>query len=190
MTNQHKYFTYSWRYKKEDLKFCPKCAYPFSLEDIHIANQPQLVCDRCKFIFYLDPKLVVTALVTFGDKVLLLKRNEEPGLGKWAFPGGYVERGDNIFEAAQREVLEEAGIEAEIKEIIATHCFEDAGVVQLIFKGLARTDQVCVNIESMEGAFFSYEQIPWSHLAFETTRDTLATYFDLEPYEMALKTAP
>ena len=99
MSNESIYFEYEWKFKKEDFKFCPRCGHGFVLQDIHIENQPQLVCHSCKFIFYLDPKLVVAALVTYHGKILLLERAEAPGVGLWAFPGGHVERGVNLFES-------------------------------------------------------------------------------------------
>lgn len=103
--NKELYFTYHWRYRKEDLRFCPRCGQNFSLEDLHIPNQPQLICHDCQFIFYLDPKLVVAAVVLNKekDKVLLLQRGESPGKGLWAFPGGHVERGYDLFETIKNE---------------------------------------------------------------------------------------
>ena len=43
-----------------------------------------------------------------------MKRNIEPGKGKWSYPGGFVELGESIREAAARETLEEIG--AQVRE--------------------------------------------------------------------------
>ncbi|WP_052807442.1 NUDIX hydrolase [Risungbinella massiliensis] len=118
--NKELYFQYQWRYTKEDLKFCPRCGHRFSLENLHIPNQPQLLCHYCQFVFYLDPKLVVVAVVLNREKnkVLLLQRNEEPRKDLWAFPGGHVERGHDLFEVIKNEVKEETGLSVEVNEII------------------------------------------------------------------------
>lgn len=175
--NENIYFSYDWKFKKEDFKFCPRCGNKFILEDIHIKNQPQLICHGCKFIFYLDPKLVVVSLVTYKDKVLLLKRAEEPGVGLWAFPGGHVERGKNLFDSIKNEVKEETNLDVNVKSIIETFSFGDT--IQLVYKSDSVDDNIKVNIESSEGRFFSYEDIPWEELAFDSTRNVLKKYFEI-----------
>lgn len=176
MENEYKYLKYDWKYSKEDLRFCPRCASPFILQDLHIADQPQLVCDNCQFIFYLDPKLVVVALVLFENKVLLLKRAENPSKGLWGLPGGHVERGDDVFETIEREVREEAGVQVKVKNIIKTHSMSKYGTVQLAFEATAENQSLKTNIESIEAKYFNWGEIPWSELAFETTRDILSEF--------------
>ena len=164
---------YQWQYDKADLKYCPRCGALFTLEDIDIPGQPQLVCHACKFVFYLDPKLVVLAIVTFGSRILLLKRAKEPGKGKWALLGGFVERGEDPFAALKREAQEETGIEITIEKIFKVNAFPDAGMVQLIFEATALNGKITTNAESFEGRFFSWEEMPWAEMAFESTRETL-----------------
>ena len=71
----------------------------------------RLVCRNCGFVFYLGPKLVAGALFEADGGMLLVQRDIEPGYGKWTFPGGFVERGEKAETAAEREVLEETGLE-------------------------------------------------------------------------------
>lgn len=174
--NEKMYFEYAWQYKKEDLKFCPRCGNSFKLQDIHIPNQPQLVCHSCKFIFYLDPKLIVVAYVLCRNKVLLLKRNEEPSKGKWGFPGGHVERGVCLYDAIQNEVLEEAGLKIKVGDILETFSWGES--IQLVFKAVTNSDKIKVNIESQEGKFFAPDEIPWDDLAFASTKTILEKYFN------------
>jgi ADP-ribose pyrophosphatase YjhB (NUDIX family) len=61
----------------------------------------------------------VGALVVKDDKVLLVRRAQEPGKGYWTNPGGYIEQLEPIAETIEREVLEESGIQAVVKNIVA-----------------------------------------------------------------------
>lgn len=56
------------------------------------------------------PELGVSVLVRHEGKVLLIKRGRPPFEGLWALPGGHVEAGETLREAAIREVFEETGI--------------------------------------------------------------------------------
>ena len=55
------------------------------------------------------PNAASVALIN-KDKVLLIQRNRKPYFGMWSLPGGRLEPGETPEEAAQREVLEETGL--------------------------------------------------------------------------------
>lgn len=57
-----------------------------------------------------SPRSAVGAIVIRGDKVLLVKRGNPPAKGLWAIPGGCVELGETLQEAAEREIKEETGV--------------------------------------------------------------------------------
>jgi ADP-ribose pyrophosphatase len=57
------------------------------------------------------PRLAVGAVVFNSAKILLVKRGHSPAKGQWAIPGGNVKLGESLQTAAQREILEETGIE-------------------------------------------------------------------------------
>lgn len=55
----------------------------------------------------------VSAVLIRDNEILLVRRSYPPGKGKWSLPGGVVEAGESIIEAARRELYEETGIVAE-----------------------------------------------------------------------------
>jgi mutator protein MutT len=63
------------------------------------------------------PLTVVLGIIKNKGNILLLKRARKPELGKWCFPGGKLRAGETIFEAAEREVLEETGIKAKAEKV-------------------------------------------------------------------------
>ena len=64
------------------------------------------------------PMVGVHALVFKEGRILLAKRSKEPSKGKWSIPGGRLELGETIFEAAKREVREECSVEIEIDKLL------------------------------------------------------------------------
>lgn len=56
------------------------------------------------------PRVAVGAIVIKDGRVLLVKRSKPPGEGLWAIPGGRVELGETLQQAAEREIMEETGL--------------------------------------------------------------------------------
>jgi 8-oxo-dGTP pyrophosphatase MutT (NUDIX family) len=100
-------------------RYCPTCATPLVERVIDMA--PRQVCPQCQFVHYLDPKVVVIVVIHHEGKLLLGKRNHDPGKGLWSFFGGYVDRGEPVEEAAAREVREETGLTVQIGSLIGIY---------------------------------------------------------------------
>ncbi len=60
-----------------------------------------------------SPKIGALAVVLHQEHVLLVQRSKEPDRGLWGFPGGHVEWGETVLQAAERELLEETSVAAE-----------------------------------------------------------------------------
>lgn len=60
-----------------------------------------------------NPVIGVGSLVIDNDRVLLVKRSNEPGKGLWSVPGGHLELGEDVMEASVRELEEETGVRAD-----------------------------------------------------------------------------
>lgn len=69
---------------------------------------------------------VVAALIEKDNKVLIAKRlTGDPNVfGKWEFPGGKVEQGENEFKAIEREIKEEFELEIRAKEFLVNNICE------------------------------------------------------------------
>src|SRR5580704_1008497 len=71
---------------------------------------------------YPDVPLVgVGAIIIEHDRVVLVKRAHPPLLGKWSIPGGVLEVGETLRQAAMREALEETGLRVEAGELLGVY---------------------------------------------------------------------
>lgn len=61
-----------------------------------------------------DPILGASVVIVADGAILLVQRGHEPQLGRWSVPGGRVEPGETLAEAAAREAYEETGLEVRI----------------------------------------------------------------------------
>ena len=114
-----------------DINFCQRCGEPLSKKRIDGRMRP--VCPACGFIVFLDPKVAVVILNADADGLLMVKRGVEPHLGKWAFPSGYVDRGEVVEHAAIREMKEETGLDVALDALIGVYSLQDSPVILIVY---------------------------------------------------------
>ena len=173
-------------------KFCPHCSGALEQRLIKQTEPMRLVCIKCDFIFYLDPKLAVGTIIVNKEKhILLIRRAIEPGYGKWVFPGGYVDRGEEVIAAAIREAREECGLKVQIERLVNIYSYAGRTPVIIVYAATMVSGEVSIDEESSEAALFNVSDIPWNSLAFSSTRDALRDYFSgvLHPLPSA-RTSP
>lgn len=126
------------------------------------------------------PQVAVGAIVVKDEKILLVKRNKAPHKDLWAIPGGSVELGETLQEAAEREVLEEIGLNIKAKEPV--HTFD---LIERDDRGAVRFHYVIVDLsaeyikgeirpadDALDARWFAPEDL--THIAIsESTRKLL-----------------
>lgn len=65
-----------------------------------------------------QPRMAVGAVIVEDDALLMIRRANDPGAGRWSLPGGRVDWGETLAHAVVREVLEETGVECVIGELL------------------------------------------------------------------------
>src|SRR5215204_7410447 len=67
------------------------------------------------------PKLMVDVVIPSEKGVVLIRRANEPFKSQWALPGGFVEVGETVEEAADREATEETGLAVEVARLVGVY---------------------------------------------------------------------
>ena len=167
-------------HEQPEFKFCPVCGAV--LEKLKPKeNEPdRLVCSECEFILYLDPKLVATSIVELDEKIVLLKRGIDPQKGKWVLPGGYVDQGEQVEEAALRETEEECGIKIRINDLLGVYSYTGRIGVVIVYLTEYISGDLIVGDETQDVKLFNLEEIPWDDLAFPSTKNALNDYCKLK----------
>lgn len=123
------------------------------------------VCERCGFVVYDNPRVVVGAVVRREGRVLLCRRAIEPRKGFWTLPAGFLELKETPEAGARREAREEACADIEIDTLLAVYTIPRLSQVQLIYRArLAGPYAPGPESEAVE--LFERERIPWDDIAF------------------------
>ena len=102
---------------KQDRKYCCYCGAGIARSEIEGKERDR--CTGCAAVFYENPLPVVSCIVVNEDRsVLLIRRKKEPYRGMWCLPIGFAESGEDMRDAALRELEEEAGVRGSIVRLI------------------------------------------------------------------------
>jgi ADP-ribose pyrophosphatase YjhB (NUDIX family) len=152
-------------------RYCPRCAQP-----AEIAYPRSLSCPHCGYGAYYNPKPVAAAIpVTPQGEIILLKRAFDPGKDLWTFPGGFVDLGESVEEAAKREVQEELEIDVELGGVLNVYSRPQDRVVLIVFTATT-TGQPRPTEEATEVRAYPPEALPWDELAFWSTQQALQEF--------------
>ena len=152
------------------VRFCSRCGGELRFGAIPGEERDRLACPSCGFVFYVNPRLVVTTLpITDRGEVMLIRRGIAPGYDRWAQPGGFLEIDETVRDAAIRETLEETSLVVEPGAIVGLYSRVQAAVVVVAFEARIVGGRPSVTRESLETRPFAPDEIPWTEIAFETS---------------------
>lgn len=139
-------------------KYCSACGALLGFKKV--ADQQRPVCRGCGHVVYHDPKVAATCVVVRDNTVLMVKRGIQPGIGLWSMPGGYVDRGEVMEEAAAREVLEETCLIVEVDHLMGLFSERDHPVIVAAFAALEVGGTLKAGSEVLDVGFFTLDDLP------------------------------
>ncbi len=159
---------------------CPRCGSG------GLKPQPpnSYTCERCHLHFYINPAIAVSViLLNPADEVLLIRRARDPGKGKLAFPGGFVDAGETAETALTREVREEVGLELLEIEYL-TSCpniypYKGINYPVLDFSFVGRVDSfdAARALDDVAGLVITpVKEVPADELAFPSLQEAMRVF--------------
>lgn len=167
--------------------FCPKCGGTLESRILKASEPARLVCKQCDFVFFLDPKVAACAIIHEPGGIVLLQRAIEPGYGKWVFPGGYVDRGETVADAAIREAKEEVNLEVRLDSLLGIYSYRHSPVIIVVYLATVIGGLLAAADEALDVRLFNPEAIPWNELAFPSTQEALRQYVGGLPENLAVR---
>lgn len=169
--------TFSHATNEDVARFCVRCGGSLVSRQLKAIEPSRLVCSLCSHVHYHDPKVAACVICEIDGKVVLLRRGIEPSYGQWVFPGGFLDRGERVEDAAVREAREEVNIEVRVQRLLNVYSYPGHPVVVVVYVGDIVSGVPSVGDEAIDVRLFGYDEIPWSELAFPSTRQALREYF-------------
>ena len=170
-------------YLKNNIKYCLTCGSKLIYRSwVEGDTSKQLCCSNsnCNYVHFLDPKLATGVVTLLDKKIILLKRAYNPRKDYWTFPGGFVNRGEIVEQAAKREVFEEVGLKIEIKSLLGVYSFDREPTVLVAYVGIVVDGIPTINNESTDIKFVLSSEIKLDELAFETTKAAINDFRKIE----------
>jgi ADP-ribose pyrophosphatase YjhB (NUDIX family) len=135
-------------------------------------QREQAVCSACAFVFYLNPKVVAATIPEAAGCILLTRRSIDPGRGLWTFPGGFVDFGETVTDAAIRETFEETGLSVTLTGLLNVFTYPAAPVI-IVYRARVTSGTLTPCVEADAFEWVAPGAIPWDRLAFPSTREAL-----------------
>lgn len=116
--------------------------------------------------------LAVDVIIRDPGGVVLIKRKNEPFKGRWALPGGFVNYGERVEDAATREVKEETGLRVKLGKLVGVYSDPKRDprghTVSACYLARRAGGRLRASSDAQEARIFKL--IPWRKLAFDHAR--------------------
>jgi ADP-ribose pyrophosphatase YjhB (NUDIX family) len=145
-----------------------------TVEKRHLFGEERPVCPSCDWIYFADPKVAAAVVVEQDGQVLLTRRVNEPYQGFWTLPAGFVNAHEDPARAAERECLEETGLEVrvvELLDVIGGREHERGADIVIIYRAEVIGGSLAAGDDADLAEFFPRTALP--PLAFAATRAAL-----------------
>jgi ADP-ribose pyrophosphatase YjhB (NUDIX family) len=132
------------------------------------------VCPQCGWIHFTDPKVAAAALIEQDERVLLVRRINEPFRGMWTLPAGFVDAGEDPADTAARECLEETGLTVRILhvlDVIAGREHPRGADFIIVYSAQVISGELVAGDDADQAVWFERAHLP--SLAFRATQKTL-----------------
>ena len=157
-------------YTRLSMNYCSECGAVVTRRWVIEEKRERYICDSCGRTHYQNPRVIVSCIVYCGDQILLCRRGQEPALGQWAIPAGYLECGETLEEGAARETREETGVivdpeQVELCLVVNMTAIEQIAIafrIEFKDKPIARPGPECLEV-----AFMSENEIPPHQFAWQ-----------------------
>lgn len=160
-----------------EINFCSSCGGAMELRIPDDDDHMRSVCTRCGFIHYLNPKVVVGCIPQWEDRILMCRRNIEPGKGKWTLPAGYLENGETLAAGAARETFEESLATVDVIAPCRLFNIPHVNQIYMMFRARMTTPNFGPTTESTHVKLVREADVPWNDLAFSVIHQTLKDFF-------------
>jgi 8-oxo-dGTP diphosphatase len=153
--------------------YCPRCGSKLGEEERFGRLRP--VCPQCGWVYFADPKVAVAVLVERENKILLVRRGNEPYRGLWTLPAGFVDAGESPTIAAVRECFEETGLHIRIVkllDVIAGQEHPHGAHILIAYRGEIISGEIKPGDDAEGAGFFPRQALP--PLAFVSTTTLLS----------------
>jgi len=156
----------------DEINFCHRCGDSLSKTIIEGKERPH--CHSCSITIFSDPKVVAAVLIEMDDRLVMIRRANEPGQGLWSFPSGYVDRGETVETAAIREVREETGLNVSLTGFLGVYSTKNSHVILLVYAGIVKEGHLCPGHDAQEADLFDPNDLP--ELAFCRDREIICNW--------------
>lgn len=156
----------------ESFKYCRYCGGVLTRVSV---TPVRFSCSSCRKAVYLNPKVGVALLITDGDKILLVRRAQEPLKDWWQLPAGYVEYEEICEETAYREAKEELSTSIRLTGLHGVYSYGDdprSRMVLVVYTAACDTASLRPADDAAECKFFSVGHIP-TNIAFQGIRQAI-----------------
>lgn len=141
--------------------YCYDCGAQLTWQPIE--NRQREICPHCGWVYYPQLKVSAAAMVIQDGRLLLIRRATPPWQGCWYLPAGYVEADEDPKRAAERELWEETGLQAQCNALHGAYFFDDdprGNGLLLVYRSHLTGGELNLNGEADRADFFGADELP------------------------------